>query len=350
MNIKKILKRFLPTPMRSFEWAMEKINRNYNEQSHQLAFVTELAEKINSAQEQEAAARQQEFAELKNIATQMEAMQIKQQTFTDLIEKVSSAQIQEAAARQQEFIEHKEISMQSKLLLEKVVEDSRGTDKILNEIVWSEVFKDTISGSTWLANKSFSLGRWAAGYPFLYALYRTIDSVKPVSILELGLGQTTKMMAQYVAQHKEVQHIVVEHDASWIDFFKTETEVSERTGILHLELGEMSFKSDDKVVCYQSFNEHLQGKKFDLICVDGPFGYAADVYARMDILSLLPECLSKSFCIFVDDADRRGEQNTIYEICTLLSEHQIPYKRGHYAGSKRTEIVVSLDNAFLCSM
>ncbi len=62
------------------------------------------------------------------------------------------------------------------------------------EILWAEIFRSVTDKSTWLKNRSFAPGRWALGYPALYILYRILNEMKPKSILELGLGQSTRMI------------------------------------------------------------------------------------------------------------------------------------------------------------
>ena len=104
-----------------------------------------------------------------------------------------------------------------------------------NEIMWACIFNNAIDTETWLKNKSFYPGRWAIGYPVLYVLYRILNEVKPKSILELGLGQSTKMITQYAAAYEDVKHYVVEHDDEWIHFFERDTAVSANTEIVKLD-------------------------------------------------------------------------------------------------------------------
>lgn len=239
------------------------------------------------------------------------------------------------------------------LSLTREVKENRS---ISDELLWANVFHDTIRGSKWLQNQSFSPGRAAIGYPTLYALYRILDEFQPKNILELGLGQSTKMIGSY-ARWKEqkgekCEHIVVEHDNSWIDFFQTQFEISSSTPILNMDLIKVPLDALDgsltEVNIYQNFGTLLQGKKFDLIFVDGPFG--SPVYSRMDIIDLLPECLNKSFIIMLDDAERDGEQNTLRMISNLLRESGITSVWSDYTGLKSTAIVTSEDLHFYCTM
>ncbi len=224
------------------------------------------------------------------------------------------------------------------------------------EIMWSNVFRDTIVGSKWLKEQAFSPGRAAIGYPALYALYRILDEYKPKRILELGLGQSTKMIGSYVKYQVEngedCKHYIVEHDISWIDFFRNMFQLSDGTEIVHLDLAKVPFAEDGEeetyINLYNGFKERFQNEQFDLIFIDGPFG--SPIYSRMDIVDILPECLSKSFVLMMDDAERQGEKNTLAVISNMLNENGIAYASSHYSGLKSTAIITSADLHFLCTM
>lgn len=68
-------------------------------------------------------------------------------------------------------------------------------EAISSENVWANIFNNTISNSPWLKDKSFSPGRWGVGYAYLYVMYRVLNEIRPRRILELGLGQSTRMIA-----------------------------------------------------------------------------------------------------------------------------------------------------------
>lgn len=131
--------------------------------------------------------------------------------------------------------------------LEKVNEILSKTQETLsktNEVIWGQIFNNTITDSKWLANQTFSPGRWAAGYPFLYVLYRALNEVRPKKILALGLGQTTRMISQYAAADIRVSHRVVEHDAEWATFFKQDFVLSPQTELIQLPLVKRSYQGD----------------------------------------------------------------------------------------------------------
>ncbi len=226
------------------------------------------------------------------------------------------------------------------------------TDKTHNaadEAVWGLVFRDAISHSRWLENRSFYPGRWAVGYQYLYVLYRVLNEAKPKSILELGLGQSTHMITQYADSEPGVCHRVVEHDREWIKFFGQEHKLSDSTEIVCLNLIREALLDEPEVLVYENFRS-LADRKYDLISIDAPFGGDTNIYARVDVLKLIPEYLENSFVIMVDDVNRQGECNAVELIETTLKEHGIAYEEGAYKGNKETRIITSEDNKFLCTL
>lgn len=218
------------------------------------------------------------------------------------------------------------------------------------ESVWAHVWRDTTKNIEWLKNTTFSPGRWAVGYQYLYVLYRALSDVSPVSVLELGLGQSTRLISAYAALHPEMEHTVIEHDNDWIDFFSTQNPVGANTTIEKLELETGSFLDDDQVIMYKGFEEKVKGKKFDLISIDAPFGGKAKKYARVDVLKKLPSCLSESFIIMMDDFNRPGERETMKKIEEKLEGAGISYCKGLYCGVKQTAVITSDDWKFLCTL
>lgn len=231
--------------------------------------------------------------------------------------------------------------------LEQSIQEVKGINK---EILWGEIFNNTVSNSDWLTDRSFSPGRWAVGYQYLYSVYRILDIIKPQSILELGLGQSTKLLSQYAKTNPKVNHIVVEHDQDWIDFYKKENEVPKNSKILKLERVTKEYKDDNSVLAFKNFKESLQGLKFDFISIDAPLGANAKVYARIDVLEILPECLDENFVIVIDDYNRNGEKKTVYEIEQILKQNAISYAKGIYSGEKQCIVICPEKLKFICSM
>lgn len=215
-----------------------------------------------------------------------------------------------------------------------------------NEILYAEIFHDTSKNSKWL-HEELSLSSGAIGYPLAYILYRILDEVKPKSILELGLGQSTKIITSYVKFEKKVIHDVVEHDQNWINFFKMNMELEEVQNIHCLENYKRKY-NDCELNAYRNFKKEFKGKSYDLILIDGPIGWGQE-YARMDILDIIPECLNKSFIILLDDSERIGEQRMIEMLEEKLRKNKIEFRTGYqYWGVNTVYVCTSEDLEFLC--
>lgn len=228
---------------------------------------------------------------------------------------------------------------------------------VQKEILWANIFHDTIRGSEWLPeNISFSPGRWALGYPGLYLLYRALNEMRPSAILELGLGQSTQITGSYVKYQTQCgnmcRHYVVEDNQNWIRFFCHNNSIPEATEIIRLDMKEMEFDINiigkTKINMYNGFKERLEGEKFDLIFIDAPWG--SEEYSRIDVANILPGCLTDRFMIIMDDCNRKGELRTVRLMQDILNESGIAYCQGIYEGEKATVCLVSPDLEFMCSM
>lgn len=222
--------------------------------------------------------------------------------------------------------------------------------RVSNEILWAQVFDSTIQSSSWLHDKAFSPGRWAVGYPYLYVMYRILNEIRPRRILDLGLGQSTRMITQYAAQFPEVEHVVVEHDERWIEFFSRNFQLSDRSKVVRLDWDYITHGDTEGVRVYGGLAHALSGAQFDFISIDGPLGGDMETYARIDVLRLLPDCLMPSFAIMIDDYERPGEQATVDEMRELLSGQDVQHQYCLYSGAKDLGLLCSSDLGFLCSL
>ena len=228
----------------------------------------------------------------------------------------------------------------------------------IQELVYAETFHDSIKGCEWLDDSKFAIspGRWAVGYNYLYIAFRVLDEIRPQSILEFGMGQSTKLISQYVNNvGKSTYHICVEENKSWAEIFGQRFDVS-NSDIKVIDTV-MEHYPDNKAPIVRRFDkaklsDAIYAKKFDFISIDGPIGSNKDSRAlsRSDILDYIPECLSSSFVIIMDDYERDEERNTSREIRRVLTENDIEWEYGLYLGESMVNVICSKDLAYLCSL
>ena len=230
-----------------------------------------------------------------------------------------------------------------------LLHDYPAYDEQIKSIYRGQIYNNTITNSKWLADQAVSPGRWAVGYEFLYVLYRALDEAQPNAILELGLGQSTKLTSQY-AKWRYIPHTVVEQDADWINFVKRGWEFSPYTHIVQRELNQETIEGA-AFYSYRDFSSVVEGKKFSLIIVDGPWGGDGKL-SRRDILAWLPEILEKDFLILFDDCGRVGEWQTVNEAAAILQKSGLEIATGVYDGGsyKKTVAICSQSWKWLTSL
>lgn len=326
---------------------LEEQTAHLERMEHELDAVARLTEEVQTAQSAQAEVMRKENEALaKKLEEQTERLEQMEQELNAAYKERSEQDKTVQTALRQAVEERKQLAAAVEKTRLKSIEGMR----YASEAVWAEVFNNAISGSAWLKNTAFSPGHWAVGYSALYVIYRVLNEARPKRILELGLGQSTRMIAQYAAAHEDVEHTVVENDAEWIAFFKNDFALSEHTKIVRLETEMVPYKDAEAVRTFKDFKETFAGQKFDFIFIDAPIGGDMKQYARIDILHLLPECLSEDFVIMLDDAQRSGEAHTVAEMKKCLQENAISFKKGSYCGEKDNILISAEHMGFLTSM
>lgn len=215
------------------------------------------------------------------------------------------------------------------------------------ELNFADLLHDTIIESGWLHDKSFSLHGWAANYSFIYMLYRILDNAKPQNILEMGMGQTSRLTSQYVAYcNPNTMLDIIENDAGWITTYQPQ--LAQSTNV-KVHQSDLEFFTYDKTECrkYKNLDKVTGKTKYDLVIIDGPFG-ALQNLPRSNVLDLIKNHnLANDFIIIFDDAERKGEQNTIAQTIKLLQEQNVEHFVFQRNGIKTQMYITSLTKSFI---
>ena len=284
-----------------------------------------------------------------NLIKRLEKIEAHLNKLETLSDKALDEQLRGGVNELQERIKRLEI-----LSEKRVREDTRARNELkrkIQELEWSVVFRDSIKNS-WLQYVGLSLGRWAIGYPFAYILFRTLEAQKPLNILELGLGESTKIILSYKKQSQyPVKHNVVEASQEWINFFqRSNADLVGDTELVHLEYQFSKFRDFQYVRVFNDFEEKFKNNKYDLICIDAPLGGDMKEICRVDILSIIPQSLNTTFVILLDDFNRQTEKKLAELIFQKLDKNHIAYVFGTYDGEKSTLLIASPDLAYLKSL
>jgi hypothetical protein len=216
----------------------------------------------------------------------------------------------------------------------------------IKEIQWANIYHDSIRGKKEIQNLNLNIGRWAGNYTFFYILNRILSDCKPKSILELGLGESSKFISTYIKHYlKQTIHTIVEHDIEWITEFENKFTFNEQSKIILCPLQTVNINGHDSYT-YQEFDRNLEDV-YDLYLIDGPFG--SERFSRYDIVSKVNKFNSDSdFIIVIDDSHRVGESDTIAVILDILKTKHSKVHVGVYEGDKSVT-VLSSDKFKKCS-
>lgn len=194
-----------------------------------------------------------------------------------------------------------------------------------------------------------------AANPSLQLLnFKILRLLRPKNVLELGSGQSTKVLSCYARQNPSAHVLTLEQDRAWVERLKEHVGHDYR----HAPLEDKQFACAGTGLrltasWYKDVIE-LRSLKFDYILVDGPdpgvVGTSYTPYARAGILHYMPHILSDSFVVVFDDAERTGERMTVEAFQQLLNASKIAHTRFAVHGAKTQVVFCSPDLTFLQSI
>lgn len=219
------------------------------------------------------------------------------------------------------------------------------------EAFWAAIFNSTITKSSWMKKISLSPSGWAVGYQYLYVMYRVLNDKRPKCILDIGLGQSSLMIAQYAAANPDVEHIIVESSDEWIAAFSKTHRLPKNSKIVKLDYEMVEFPGAlSPVRVYAGFKQALEGKVFDFVSIDAPWAGDMTEFARVDMIDFVKDGLAKSYVIMFDDTNRKPELATLAKLQEKLLECGFTASSAPYYGRNTCHVIVSDDNIFIKTM
>ena len=157
----------------------------------------------------------------------------------------------------------------------------------------------------------------AANYSYLYLLIRTATELPVQRVLELGCGQST-LLLDALAGIAGFDVVSLEHEAAW----------AERVAA---QCDRANWSSKPRWSSTASYNrtslvhdpEVFDGSGFDVLLVDGP--QKSKRFSRWGALHWIERMPCDDFLIVFDDAERRGELDTIEQALKHLDVRNVAY-------------------------
>jgi hypothetical protein len=221
----------------------------------------------------------------------------------------------------------------------------------LNDLGYVVSFYDLLHRLRYDVEDMFTEG--SAANPSLQLLnLKILRTCSPKRILELGSGQTTKVLSCYAKSNPDAYILSLEQDEAWINILRPQISHDYR----HAPLRPVQFTCAGSGLqiateWFHDVSEVIQGE-FEYILVDGPNqGSQSHVpYRRSGILQFIPKVLAKSFVIVFDDSERYGEIMSAQACEDILKASGIRYHRFDVRGVKTQIVLCSPDKLFLRSI
>jgi len=233
-------------------------------------------------------------------------------------------------------------------LLVELVSIHKDNYKMCKENEWANIYHDSIRGIEFIETLPLNIGRWAGNYAFFYLLNRILNDVKPNTILELGLGESSKFISRYLDNYlTNSNHLIIEHDINWKIQFLNKFNLSKKSKIQICNMITRNIEGHF-INSYANILEVIN-IKYDFYIIDGPIG--SNHYSRYDIIeiatALNPE---DEFIILFDDYNRTGEKNTIKKLLLMFNEKNINVYSKIFSGNKEVMILVTKKYKYLITV
>jgi len=207
----------------------------------------------------------------------------------------------------------------------------------INEIMWADIYRETIKDVPWLKTLSISPGDMAANFSLLYILVRILKENKIESVLEFGLGQSTRIIESFnIHTNKLIKHDVIEDNDDWINTF--EKNRTSKYSIISFTRTTIN-KHNHSIQIYDKLQKSVKCN-YDLYLIDGPRGLPR--YSRYDICILAAAFNRQSqFIIIIDDYNREGEKQTVSDLIYILDSKNITVHKKEYSGTKDQLVITT---------
>lgn len=186
-----------------------------------------------------------------------------------------------------------------------------------NELLYERMFSNALP--RFRVENRFYPVKSAATYSLLYLILRVVTELPVKSIVELGAGQTTLLLDALKLEFG-LDVVTLEHSHEWAAKIGGQVESEIQT----LPLVEKTvFEHRSEVYDFSCTD---LPNKIDLLIVDGPAGRRHR--SRWGCLEFIKQLLSDDFIIIFDDAQRKGEIETIEGALRLLDARGQVYSVG----------------------
>ncbi len=199
----------------------------------------------------------------------------------------------------------------------------------VQEMLYERLFSNALSRFQ-LENRYYPTGV-AANFSLMYILLRCMTELPVQRVVELGCGQST-LLFDALRQLRPFEITTLEHDREWARRIQCQVkhEIICAGLVERVVLGRRTLVYDTDAGLDASL---------DLLLVDGPQGSSRR--SRWAALQWIENRLGDDFLVVFDDAERRGEIDTIEKTLSLLRAQGRTFRTRFYKGLKWQFVIAS---------
>lgn len=171
----------------------------------------------------------------------------------------------------------------------------------------------------------------AANYSLLYLLIRAMTDLPVRSVVELGVGESSRLLSRLRSNGTSVT--TIEHNDSWAERAKdrVQHEIIKTKLVPKLVQGILINGYD--------FSPIKGTTPIDLLIVDGPPASTQEAqFARLGAVDLVASLNPKDFVVILDDTHRAGEMVLVDKFAAALRKRGCAFNMGQVITSKRQTI------------
>ena len=188
---------------------------------------------------------------------------------------------------------------------------------------------------SWAPRPLYPVGG-AAGPLLLYLLIRALEDLPARRVLELGAGQTTRLLGGWSQAEPDRRVVTFEHDEWWAGHVREEVS-PETSCVLHLAMEPCETPAGPGQWYAAPPGGAVPDEGFDLAVVDGPVG--TDRFSRYGIVPRLLDWLAPEWGMIWDDLDRPGDLESFAAFIGQLREAGVAHDHRLLRGDQVVGVV-----------
>lgn len=199
--------------------------------------------------------------------------------------------------------------------------------RLSNELVFADLLRQLRDAHPWIPAPLYTVGG-AASHGLIYSLVRSLTEHRFTKVLELGVGQTTKVLSAY-STVTGARVVSLEENADWAAKLRDQHGSPSHT-ILHAPLTRTAGGSSwyDSAV----WRDHVPSGGFDLLVIDGPVGTHG--LSRAGIVEFFAELHGAEWAVIWDDLDRLADLRAFVVFRESLRGANEPSNEAFCSGTK----------------